>query len=123
MAALLGIEATINQHLAFVKGRDKELSADYLCRFFQMAYSRMRADSEGGGSTKAAITCAQIANMRIPIPPKNERGEIVDYLSKTLSDLQSLETQANVGVTLLAERRAALISAAVTGKIDVREAA
>jgi len=46
---------------------------------------------------------------------KNQSSLVSDPI-----DFQDLESQAEEGITLLQERRTALISAAVTGKIDVR---
>ena len=45
---------------------------------------------------------------------------IVGFLSRTLPEFDSLISEAEKSITLLQERRTALISAAVTGKIDVR---
>ena len=55
-----------------------------------------------------------------PIPPKTEQIEIANFIKSTLAKMKNLEEKANEASKLLKERRAALISAAVTGKIDVR---
>jgi type I restriction enzyme S subunit len=57
----------------------------------------------------------------MPVPPEVERQEIVDYLDSMLPGFDSLEAEAERAIELLQERRTALISAAVTGKIDVRQ--
>ncbi|WP_417377452.1 hypothetical protein [Gimesia maris] len=57
---------------------------------------------------------------RIPLPPPKEQELIVQYLDDMQVKLQRLVEAANDQVELLQERRTALISAAVTGKIDVR---
>ena len=54
------------------------------------------------------------------IPPEIERLEIMDYVFKKNQAFEKLEKQSSVQIELLQERRTALISAAVTGKIDVR---
>jgi type I restriction enzyme S subunit len=61
-----------------------------------------------------------LLNYSIAIPPKSEMDVIVDYLSEQESHYDLIEKNAMQGVQLLQERRTALISAAVTGKIDVR---
>jgi type I restriction enzyme S subunit len=61
-----------------------------------------------------------IENLRIPVPPIQEQDEIICYLDKNLSKFDVLVDNALRAVELLRERRSALISAAVTGKIDVR---
>ncbi|MGQ8707522.1 restriction endonuclease subunit S [Serratia sp. TSA_198.1] len=58
--------------------------------------------------------------MQIPIPPLQEQLKIVFDIKALLSKIDSLVSRQNEALTLLQERRTALISAAVTGKIDVR---
>mgnify|MGYP000875024144 CR=1 FL=1 len=121
MSALLGIEATINQHIAFVRPRDNSTSAEFLRRYFETAYQRMRFESDGVGSTKGAITCEQISNMRVPVPPREQQDAIVVRLRHITSELDRLALEATTAIELLRDRRTALISAAVTGQIDVRD--
>ena len=71
-------------------------------------------------SAQQAIYIRDVADVPVPIPPPPERGEIVAFLNVELAKLDTLAAEATVGIDLLQERRAALISAAVTGKIDVR---
>ncbi|MFZ1220727.1 MAG: restriction endonuclease subunit S, partial [Chthoniobacterales bacterium] len=73
MASMLGIEATINQHVAYVKPTTAKLNVDFLLRTFEMAYLKLRRDSEEAGATKGAITCEQIGNLSIPFPPLAEQ--------------------------------------------------
>lgn len=64
-----------------------------------------------------------MASIRIPIPSINEQESIVHFLNKELSGFDPLEATIDEQVLLLKERRSALISAAVTGQIDVRHLA
>ncbi len=75
---------------------------------------------ESVGSTMDNLNAAILSRLRVPLPPMNEQGAIVTYLSQAISKLDSLTAEAQRAITLLKEHRAALISAAVTGKIDVR---
>jgi type I restriction enzyme S subunit len=120
MATMLGMEATINQHIAFVKPERERVDPAYLHRYFEMAYLRMRFESDGGGSTKGAITCQQIAQMRMPLPPKAEQEAIAGHVAVRADQTARLVGEADRAIALLKERRSALISAAVTGQIDVR---
>ena len=61
-----------------------------------------------------------IRNFAITLPQPNEQGNIVEHLSIALGRYDSLVSAAEEAVALIRERRMALISAAVTGKIDVR---
>ena len=59
----------------------------------------------------------------IPLPPISEQAAIVCFLDLETARLDALTAAATRGIALLKERRSALISAAVTGKIDVRHLA
>ena len=57
---------------------------------------------------------------RIAVPPLNEQERIVEFLDTKSDNFSKLITEASNSIDLLKERRSALISAAVTGQIDVR---
>lgn len=54
------------------------------------------------------------------VPPLEEQASISDHISQETQRLDQLTSIATEAIELLSERRSALISAAVTGKIDVR---
>jgi type I restriction enzyme S subunit len=58
-----------------------------------------------------------------PIPPKKEQDAIVDVIVASEKRLKHLVSKTQTSIDLLKERRAALITAAVTGQIDLREEA
>jgi type I restriction enzyme S subunit len=60
-------------------------------------------------------------NFEIPFPPKQEQIDIVDAVWIELNKIDTLSKEVNHSIDLLKEHRSALISAAVTGKIDVRD--
>ena len=68
----------------------------------------------------ASISSTNIKETPLTIPPKKERHEIMEYVFKKLKAFDVTENKCNGQIQLLSERRTALISAAVTGKIDVR---
>lgn len=71
-------------------------------------------------STINQLTIGNLHSMEIPIPPKKEQDEIEKYLKTKMIDFDKLISKAEQAIQLMQERRTALISAAVTGKIDVR---
>ena len=71
--------------------------------------------------TQQTLGLGTISNLQMPVPPAQELQEIVNYLDAVLPGFDSLEAEATRAIDLLQERRTALISAAVTDKIDVRE--
>lgn len=64
-----------------------------------------------------------IKDVRIPLPPISEQRQIIGHIEKTVIKVDSLIAKIREAIERLKEYRTALISAAVTGKIDVREAA
>lgn len=78
---------------------------------------------ETTGVSVPHISGEQILSFVIPVPPLDEQQQICEFLESELANLDALNNQSELAIDLLKERRTALISAAVTGKIDVREAA
>ena len=66
------------------------------------------------------LTNENLGGMLAPFPPPAEQAEIVLFLTEKTQEIDILISEVQGGVELLYERRSALISAAVTGKIDVR---
>jgi type I restriction enzyme S subunit len=60
-----------------------------------------------------------ILDMTVALPPLTEQIEIAKYISIATGKIEALVESAHDAIALLQEPRAALISAAVTGKIDV----
>lgn len=73
------------------------------------------------GATVESIEHEYLANGFITVPPIDEQISIINNISEQMKRFQLLEANATSGIRLLQERRTALISAAVTGKIDVRD--
>lgn len=118
-AAFLELEAAISQHLAFLCPNTERLDAEYLLLWLQSRYEDIRLESAGWGSTKPAITCSDIRGYPLPLPPETEQHEIVTYATSLKRQFDALTTSVTEQIALLQERRAALIGAAVTGKVDV----
>lgn len=75
------------------------------------------------GATNNDLGLTRLIKIWLALPPFDEQGEIATYLKKETGRLDELIRVAEQGIKLLRERRAALISAAVTGQIDVRRLA
>lgn len=69
------------------------------------------------------INRESLSGLRVFVPPLEEQRSIVDYVNAQLARIDRLILKTERSIELLKEHRAALITAAVTGKIDVREAA
>lgn len=66
------------------------------------------------------INRESLADLRLPVPPLDEQQGIANRLTNEVAKIDALLAEANSAIVLLQERRSALISAAVTGKIEVR---
>ncbi|MCW8934991.1 MAG: restriction endonuclease subunit S [Gammaproteobacteria bacterium] len=75
---------------------------------------------ESKGSTMDNLNTETLGRVRVPVPPVAEQNKLLDYVHVVSGKFKTLIRKANLQVELLQERRTALISAAVTGKIDVR---
>lgn len=116
--SLLNFESTINQAVCGVLPSEAFVP-DYLHRFYEF-YRPFWMIGAAGTRKDPNIGQDNIKEARVPIPPLSEQHQIADYLDKMQSHFDALTESAEKGIQLMQERRTALISAAVTGKIDVR---
>lgn len=91
--------------------------------FYTFAWAANAGAFAGEGqSTIAHLTGEQLRKYRFPRPPHIEQIAISEFLDSEMVRLRSLAAEATLAVALLKERCSALIAAAVTGQIDVRDA-
>lgn len=93
----------------------------FLANFLATSEARKYYDLEVTGTTIFNLSLNSIRNMKIPLPPLDEQIKITGFVSKQFLKYKNLIDAAEKQNNLLQERRTALISAAVTGKIDVRD--
>ena len=99
---------------------DDRLREDYLFFLLQMREFVDYFTPDMTGVSVPHISPEQIAAFSFALPQPHEQGAIAAYLSSQLIKLERLVDEAQRAIALLQERRAALISAVVTGQIDVR---
>jgi type I restriction enzyme S subunit len=75
------------------------------------------------GAIQQHFNISTASNLLVSWPPTVEQKEIANFLSIKTGEIDALLGEAESAIALLQERRCALISAAVTGKIDVRDLA
>jgi type I restriction enzyme, S subunit len=96
------------------------ISGEWLSWTLNSDYGFHRLLSIQTGALHPHLNCGNVKGVMVPVPPMEEQKEIVAALSGRVTEFDGLISEAQMGISLLQERRAALISAAVTGKIDVR---
>jgi type I restriction enzyme S subunit len=84
------------------------------------AYGNQVLRSIQTGALHPHLNCGDVKDVVVPVPPLAEQRSISRALDRVTGALDSLLAEAQRAIQLLQERRAALISAAVTGQIDVR---
>ena len=75
---------------------------------------------ESKGSTMDNLNTETLGKVRTPVPPPDEQIAILHYVEQVSGKYENLIQKAESAIQLMQERRTALISAAVIGKIDVR---
>lgn len=114
------INPCIHQNHVFAI-RPQRVEPDWLTLVTQTNYAKFYFYSVAKQSTNlASISSTNIKETSLVVPPTDERNGIRDFIKKELDKYDHLMKLADQQVMLLKEHRTALISAAVTGKIDVR---
>ncbi|GGZ24869.1 hypothetical protein GCM10010387_17880 [Streptomyces inusitatus] len=117
--AIMGAPMATSQHFAaWVCGPD--LDPEYLWVLFEDAMQPF-FDSFQNGSTIRTIGMGDLKAFRIPLPPLDEQRRIVQCLDGETAKIDALIAESDRFIELCRERRSAVITAAVTGQIDVRE--
>jgi type I restriction enzyme S subunit len=111
--------ANVNQHVCILRLRDPTMR-HFVALAMKSSGIKAHIDVGQNGAAREGLNFHQIRNLRIAVPPAEEQHELVEAVEKELAQLDVLQRQIELALALLQERRAALISAAVTGQIDVR---
>ena len=115
-------EAGYNCHaLIIVQPKNDKISGEFLSHVLSSSYGYAVLYSIRTGGMHPHLNCGEVKFVRTPQPPLNEQLSINDYLRQIKDKYADLMAEAESQIELLKERRTALISAAVTGKIDVRD--
>ncbi len=94
---------------------------DYLQLISESSLWQSQLDVAAYGSTVKQLSNEVLGSICIAIPPFDELSNFVNCVKRCCEKIERLIFHANSAIELMQERRTALISAAVTGKIDVRE--
>jgi type I restriction enzyme S subunit len=115
-------EVGFNCHALIIVVSLKELlSGAYLAAVLQSEYGHQKLESIQTGGMHPHLNCGNVKFVEIPLPPVAEQTAIIKFLETETSKFDALTAEAQRAIDLLQERRTALISAAVTGQIDVRQ--
>ena len=111
----------LTPQVTYYRWMHKKYFNKYFYMFFQSKFFQEQLKVIGGKqSTRAYVGLVAQGDLLLVVPPLNEQIQIYTELERTVGKYEYLISKAESTVSLLNERRTALISAAVTGKIDVR---
>lgn len=100
--------------------RKGNFDSQWLCSAINAWIGRQQVGQVAYGAAQKQFNVSDAVNFVFPTPPRDEQKKIAMWIAEKLQRFEDLSRQAAEAVGLLQERRNALISAAVTGKIDVR---
>ena len=114
------VDGFVSQHVSLCRPNDKVQSSRWLAYFVLSDVSKEQLLGAGYGGTKVQLSLEDIRELVVACPPPEEQVRLAEFIDKKMEAFYTLSEKAAAQVELLQERRTALISAAVTGKIDVR---
>ncbi len=114
------LPANTNQAVCFIRLKKNAANISYLYNYLQSNYTKILIWLASVQSAQPNLSMENIANFTIVIPPKSEQNSISQHLDQETSKIDALISKIQLSIDTLKEYRTALISAAVTGKIDVR---
>lgn len=100
-----------------------QVDARFLMYFLLSLSGRAQIECTARGSSQSMVKISQgmINSWQIPLPPLAEQKEIAARLDRDTDILDSLIAETETSIAFLQEHRSALITAVITGKVDVRD--
>ena len=114
--AFLNQEVCFVNKLCCISNKSKELDSKALFYFFQGSFFKNTFFSNISGLI-GGVTTTQLGNFKIPLPPLQEQKEIAEFLDKKCEKIQNYINKKQKLITLLQEKKQALINEAVCGRV------
>lgn len=111
----------LSQRVVLFRANPGQVHAEYLLLLLRSSAFLQGVESQATGSTAEGIKRKHLLATPVWLPPLEEQSTIVALVHARVSEIAELQAEIQRAISLLQEFRTALISAAVTGKIDVRE--
>lgn len=117
------VGAYVSQHVALCRLESEHLDSRFIGWFMLTTTGQYQLNEGAAGGAKMQLALDDVRRLRVPLAPINEQRSIAASLDEQTAKIDTLIEESERFIELARERRAALITAAVTGQIDVREAA
>jgi type I restriction enzyme S subunit len=103
-----------------IKPNPSKVFGLYLFYYFKSNSFLQGIQNQINTNTQGNVGISDLKKVKMALPTLDEQSKIIEFLDKKVSKVDTLIEKSNSAIELMQERRTALISAAVTGKIDVR---
>jgi type I restriction enzyme S subunit len=110
--------ANLTQDTARISTR-KNINTDWLIYALQSEVFRQQMDLHTRGATIQGVNLFDLRRGILPVPPRNEQDQIAQHLEKVDEQIHNLYQKTEQAIDLLEKKRQSLITAAVTGQIDL----
>lgn len=111
-------KANVNQHVCVIRLRNSDYS-HFIAHYLKSRPAKSFYDFVQTGSAREGLNFEQIGAFPVPLPPLREQQAIAAFLDRETAKIDALSAKVTTVIERLKEYRTALISSAVTGKIDV----
>jgi type I restriction enzyme S subunit len=105
-------------HLAILRPLSDQLDGRFLFRCLQSKAIRLPLELASTGVTRFGLPIDEIGRLQLPIPPRREQRRIAEYLDRETAEIDTLIAEKERMLALLDEKRAALVTRAVTRGLD-----
>jgi type I restriction enzyme S subunit len=113
-------DVALAQRVVKFRGLEDVLDNAFLMCWIMGTHCQSRLETLATGSTALGIKSSKLGMVECLVPPIEDQRKIVGFLNRENTKIDTLIEEAQRAIELMKERRTALVSAAVTGKIDVR---
>ena len=121
VAKLSGKDANVNQHVCILRPNQRQAEPEFLAYSIESRSLQDQIFNNENGVSRDALNFEQIGDLAFARPERNEQKTIAAFLDRETAKLDSLIANVREAIERLRELRTAIISAATTGRIDVRE--
>ncbi len=109
----------VSQHVCIIRSNPRRVLYRYLNAVLQSPLVQNQIFSAENGSSREGLTFDQVGNLNIPVPSLSQQHAIADYLHRETARLDALIEAKQRQLGLMAEKRKALVTFAVTRGLDL----
>ena len=111
-------KAFVSQHVALVRPTKRQCMSAWIGYVALSHVGKTHLETTGYGGTKVQLSLADVTTMPVLVPPGDEQSRLVGFLDRETAKIDALVAEQEQLITLLKEKRQAVISHAVTKGLD-----